>query len=100
MTSSDKQSLLDCVATMTRPAILIDAARHRAKRYQHRRDYRDVMRKGVPNDPFVRLKEYLKLEHECNARRDENPSTYVISRHVDLLGCALGEVDIIERTKT
>jgi hypothetical protein len=76
---------------LTRPAILVDAARHAAEGYRRRRDLRRMLRTAIPATARAALVQLLPIEAALERRRREGDSLYSPARHVDILCAVMAE---------
>ncbi len=87
---------LDRLTRLTRPRLLMRAARAGAASYDRERDLARILRGPRPDAPGQALDALLDWEAEFDGmRRDADPG-YDIARHVELLIAALAEARLIQ----
>jgi hypothetical protein len=76
---------------LTRPRLLIQAARAGLARYDRTRDLARVLRGALPAEGDAALEALLEDEAEAEARRRAADAGYEIGRHVELLIALMAE---------
>ena len=76
---------------LSRPRLLVDAARHGMPDYQRRRDLRRILRVAIPADAASALRKLIPLEADIERRRVTGGRGYTSARHVDVLIALMSE---------
>jgi len=89
------QDVRSLLATLSRPRLLIRAARHGMLDYHRDRDLRRLIHSGRVPTSETAVKRLLDVEQDCEMKRKNGDVAYSISHHVDLLIALMAEVKLI-----
>lgn len=81
----------DALDALSRPRLLVDAARHGLSCYERRRDLRRMLRVAIPADARAALQKLIPIEADLERRRTTEGRSYVPTRHVDILIALMAE---------
>ena len=87
-TEAELHAALDA---LSRPRLLVDAARHGTASYQRRRDLRRMLRVAIPATAKIALSKLVPMEADLERRRTTNGKGYSLARHVDILTALMAE---------
>lgn len=87
-------SHLSRLSALTRPQLLVRAARHRTLDLNRETTLRRVMQSASVPAPGQALETLLDLEKEMNRTRTEGGAAYSPARHVELLAALIHEARI------
>jgi hypothetical protein len=79
------------LASITRPRLLIRAARHGVEDYRRTRDLRRILRDDVLPGPVAAVTRLIDLEAQHDARRRAGDAGYTIAAHLDVLIALMAE---------
>ena len=88
--------LLDLVARLKRPRILIRAAHHGLQDYNRNRDLRRLLSGAAPA-PREAVERLLREEEDLDSARKCGRATYSVARHVDVMIAILAELRLLGR---
>lgn len=89
-------SHLSRLSTLSRPGLLVRAARHRTVDFKRERSLRRVLPGEVIPAPGRAFETLLEREEAMNSARDEGDASYSVVRHVELLAALIHEAQIVE----
>lgn len=90
-------SVLDQIAALRRPGLLMRAARHGAQDYDRSRDLKRLMKREVTPGPIEALNAVLEMEERAEAARQNADAGYSVARHIDLLVAIIAEAALVRR---
>lgn len=93
-------SLLHIINRLSRPKVLIRAARIGATEFRRERDLKRVLRTQNLPRPENGLPRLLALEEELETTRKTELAAYNVTRHVEVLTALLAEAKLLPRTLT
>lgn len=88
--------ILDIIARLKRPRILIRAAYHGLQDYDRNRDLRRLLCGAAPA-PREAVERLLREEQTLDGDRKQGRATYSVSRHVDVMIAILAEMRLLRR---
>ena len=77
---------------MSRPSLLVKAARSGAARYQRDRDFPHHLRRPGPDDPDRIVKCLVDAEQDFDMERRAGTCTYDIAGHIAVLSALIAEL--------
>ena len=77
--------------TLSRPRLLVEAARHGTAAYHRRRDLRRMLRVAIPATARLALQKLVPMEAELERRRTGEGKSYSLARHIDILTALMAE---------
>lgn len=89
-------SHMNRLAALSRPRLLVRAARHRTLEFKRDRSLRRVLRGEAVPAPGHAFDVLLAREEEMNTARSEGGAAYSPARHVELLAALIHEAKIAE----
>ena len=89
-------SHLSRLNALTRPQLLVRAARHRAIDFSRERAMRRLLQGAPVPAPGQAFDTLFEMEHAMNAARSEGGAAYSPARHVELLAALIHEAQIAE----
>lgn len=89
--------LVQAVATLRRPQLMIRAARAGLGDYDRARDLKRLMRVPAAPPPARALSMLLDEEGRIEATRQKGCATYSFARHIDLLIAMMAEARLLPR---
>jgi Family of unknown function (DUF6477) len=96
-TGTIMKTVLDQLAALRRPGLLMRAARHGALDYDRSRDLKRLMRRDVTPGPVEALTVVMEMEERAEAARQNADAGYSVARHIDLLVALVGEASLVKR---
>lgn len=85
------------LAKLSRPRLLIQAARAGLARYDRNRDLSRILRGTAPVNADVAIDALLDCEAEVEERRQAEDAGYDIGRHIELLIAVMAEAQLLPR---
>lgn len=79
------------LAQLTRPRLLIRAARLGMQDYSRRKHLPSLLGYGADSRPSATLPALMELEEDMDTRRRHQDATYSVRRHVELLVAMMAE---------
>lgn len=89
--------LLDLIAALRRPRLLIRAARFGQPDYNRRRDLKRLIATTAPPSPETALRALFEEEDRLETARREGAATYSLMRHIDVLIAMMAEARLLPR---
>lgn len=80
------------LANLSRPRLLIRAARHGVQDYRRERDLMRLIGTVIPALPGAAMPHLIEAEQEIETVRRSGAASYSIARHVELLIALMAEV--------
>lgn len=94
------QDVLTMMSTLTRPRLLIRAARIGADDYRRDKHLQRVLGYGRSLRNAEALLKLIELEVGINQMRDDGDASYSLVQHVDILIAMMGEARILRATQS
>ncbi|KFE34960.1 DUF6477 family protein [Thioclava atlantica] len=96
---SNPQPLPPCpdLSGLTRPRLLVRAARFGLRDYNRRRDLKRLMRLADPPHPEAALRQLMAEEDALEQARRAGEATYSFARHIELLIAVMAEARLLPR---
>ena len=94
-THSPAHDVADRIAALSRPRLLVRAARFAAAHFQRSRDLRGILRAQTTPPPLRALVQLLDLEEAVNEARLRGGMQYRSTRHIELLGAIIAESAVL-----
>lgn len=91
--------LMTRLATMRRPRLLLQAARHGLFDYDRDRDLKRVLRAAVCPAPVEAMDVLIDEETRLEEVRQRGDAGYNIVRHIEVLIAILGEMRLLPRAE-
>lgn len=91
--------ILTMLKTLTRPQLLIRAARIGQEDYNRARDLRRLIKTSTLPSPGKAIMSLMSQESELEAGRKEGSATYSVTRHVEVLVAVMGEARLLAATR-
>ena len=91
------QEFRDCLARLSRPRLLVRAARLGMMDYCRDRDLRRLIAAPSPPAPETALARLLDEEHRVEITRQRGDAAYSLTRHVDLLIALMAEMRLLSQ---
>jgi hypothetical protein len=85
------------LASLSRPRLLIRAARFGLEDYNRSRDLKRVMGTSTPPNPSRALDSLIEKEARLEENRKQGDATYSVARHVDVLIALMAEARLLPR---
>lgn len=79
------------LASITRPRLLIRAARHGVEDYRRPRDLKRILRSEVLPGPVVAVSRLMEMEAQHDDRRRAGDAGYSIATHLEVLIALMAE---------
>lgn len=89
------QDLLSMISALTRPGLLIRAARFGVDDYDRGRHLPRLLRTTSAPRPGTAVMRLLELEADIEDRRKTKAADYSVSQHLDVLIALLGEARVL-----
>lgn len=86
---------LTALSRLTRPRLLVSAARAGLSHYDRARDLGRILHGPVPATGSAALAALISEEADADARRRANDASYDVARHVELLIAMMGEARLV-----
>ncbi len=93
------QDLLTMLTTLSRPRLLIRAARHGQSTYNRDRHLQRILGYGSLPRPAAALLRLIELERDLEEQRCTDDAGYSLPRHVDLLIAMMGEAELLQANR-
>lgn len=93
------QDLLTMLTTLSRPRLLIRAARFGQSTYNRERHLQRILGYGSLPRPAAALLRLIELEREVDEQRRADDAGYTLTRHVDLLIAMMGEAELLQANR-
>lgn len=87
--------LAETLARITRPRLLIRAARHGVEDYRRTRDLKRILRTDVLPGPTAAVTRLIDLEAMHDARRRAGDAGYTIATHLEVLIALMAEAQVL-----
>lgn len=92
------QDVLTMLNSLTRPRLLISAARIGVADYRRNIHLPRLLHKARPPASGATLLALMDMEAELNGQRKRREACYCVSRHVEVLTAMMGEARILRAT--
>jgi Family of unknown function (DUF6477) len=89
--------IMQILANIHRPRLLIRAARFGIEEYSRERDLKRVMRTATPPSPLRAVNSLIAEEARLEETRKAGDATYSVARHVDVLIALMAEARLLPR---
>lgn len=87
--------VLNALARLRRPHLLVRAARHGLADYERGRDLARLLRRPGPPPPEEAVRALIAAEAELEQARTARGARYSAARHVDVLIALMGESSLL-----
>lgn len=84
--------LLHYIRYLSRPRLLVQAARHGGHTYSRKRDLSRLTGQQSTPDPHRIIKTLIDQERDLEASRKDGCTTYSFARHIEILAALMAEL--------
>ncbi len=91
--------IMQVLANIRRPRLLIRAARFGIAEYNRDRDLKRVMKTATPPSPIKAVNSLIAEEARLEETRQAGDAAYSVARHVDVLIALMAEARLLPRPR-